>query len=246
MKASPEIYTSKQKKRLQLTIHKSIFLLALGTASCLPARAGELLRLANGFTIPCDHHATVDGRLRAYTGTDSYIDLNIAEVSSIEEVATPPESPEASVAPAAQPLTSQDLHQILAGAGQSHNLDVDLLASIVRAESAGNRHALSPKGARGLMQLMPGTAAELGVRDRDDAGQNVNGGSAYLDSLLTRYHENLALALAAYNAGPAAVDRYKGIPPYRETRLYVAHVIHEFNKRVRARQALEAQNHGTR
>jgi soluble lytic murein transglycosylase-like protein len=246
MKASPEIYTSKQKKRLRLTIHKSILFLALGAASCLPARAGELLRLTNGFTIPCDHHATVDGHLRAYTAADSYIDLNIAEISSIEEVATPPESPEPSVAASAQPLTSQDIHQILAGAGQSHNLDVDLLASIIRTESAGNRHALSPKGARGLMQLMPCTAAELGVHDRDDAGQNVNGGSAYLDSLLTRYHDNLALALAAYNAGPAAVDRYKAIPPYRETRLYVAHVIHEFNKRVRARQALEAQNRGTR
>lgn len=227
---------------MRLAKHKSILVLTLGAASILPARAGELVRLTNGFTISCDHHATVDGHLRAYTGADSYIDLSTTEVSSIEEVATPPEAPDESTPLATQPPSKQDLHQILAGAGQSHNLDVDLLASIVRTESAGNTHALSPKGARGLMQLMPGTAAELGVQDRDDAGQNVNGGSAYLDSLLTRFHDNLALALAAYNAGPAAVDRYKGIPPYRETRLYVARVVHEFNKRVRARQALEAQN----
>jgi soluble lytic murein transglycosylase-like protein len=87
------------------------------------------------------------------------------------------------------------------------------------------------------MQLMPGPAAKLGVDDAFAPGQNIRGGTAYLDSLLKRYHENLALALAAYNAGPAAVDRWHGIPPYRETRLYVARVIHEFNQRVAARRA---------
>jgi soluble lytic murein transglycosylase-like protein len=87
------------------------------------------------------------------------------------------------------------------------------------------------------MQLMPATAADLGVHDSFRPEQNVQGGSSYLDALLTRYHDNLALALAAYNAGPAAVDKYHGIPPYRETRLYVARVIHEFNRRVKARQA---------
>ncbi len=87
------------------------------------------------------------------------------------------------------------------------------------------------------MQLMPGTAADLGVADTFKPDQNVQGGSSYLDELLTRYHDNLAMALAAYNAGPAAVDKYHGIPPYRETRLYVARVIHEFNRRVQAREA---------
>jgi soluble lytic murein transglycosylase-like protein len=87
------------------------------------------------------------------------------------------------------------------------------------------------------MQLMPGTAAGLGVSDSFAPDQNVNGGTAYLDGLLKRYHDNLALALAAYNAGPAAVDRWHGIPPYRETQLYVARVIHEFNRRIAARRA---------
>jgi soluble lytic murein transglycosylase-like protein len=89
---------------------------------------------------------------------------------------------------------------------------------------------------------MPGTAKGLGVEDSFKPEQNVRGGSAYLDALLTRYHDNMALALAAYNAGPEAVDRYNGIPPYRETRAYVARVIHEFNRRVLARDAEARRN----
>jgi soluble lytic murein transglycosylase-like protein len=126
---------------------------------------------------------------------------------------------------------------MLTKAGKEHNLDVDLLASLVDAESGGNARAVSRAGAQGLMQLMPSTAAGLGVEDSFKPDQNVRGGSAYLDVLLTRYHDNLALALAAYNAGPAAVDRYRGIPPYPETQAYVARVIHEFNRRVLAREA---------
>src|SRR6202021_1288861 len=91
--------------------------------------------------------------------------------------------------------------------------------------------AVKRTGGPGFMQLMPGTAAELGVADSFRADQNINGGTAYLDGLLVRYHDNLALALAAYNAGPAAVDKYHGVPPYRETRAYVARVIREFNRR---------------
>ena len=129
------------------------------------------------------------------------------------------------------------MHQLISKAGASHNLDVDLLASVVRAESGGNIHAVSRTGAQGLMQLMPGTAAQLGVADSFRADQNINGGTAYLDALLVRYHENLALALAAYNAGPAAVDKYHGVPPYRETRIYVARVIREFNRRKQLEKA---------
>ena len=116
-------------------------------------------------------------------------------------------------------------------------VSADLVRAVIQAESAFNPRAVSSKGAMGLMQLMPATAADLGVQDSFRPEQNVRGGSSYLDSLLTRYHDNLALALAAYNAGPAAVDKYHGIPPYRETQLYVARVIHEFNRHVKARQA---------
>ena len=187
----------------------------------------------------------MDGRVRLYpsTDTESYIEFQPAEIASIENVPDPP--PVAGcgdgrhacgeVAASAR-LTPADLHQMLARAGQAHDLDIDLLASVVKEESDGNARAVSRAGARGLMQLMPSTASDLGVKDSFQPNENVQGGSAYLDALLTRYHDNLALALAAYNAGPAAVDKYHGIPPYRETRVYVARVIHEFNRRVLARE----------
>jgi len=92
------------------------------------------------------------------------------------------------------------------------------------------------------MQLMPGTAAELGVGNSFAPGQNIRGGSAYLDALLRKYHDNLPLALAAYNAGPAAVDRWHGIPPYRETRAYVARVIHEYNQRYTERHSTASRS----
>jgi len=210
-------------------------------AATVAARAAEQATLRNGFTLRCDHHAQVDGRVRLYLSAseDNYIEFAPAEIDCFEMVPDPPRA--AAVAPAPAPnknakLTPADLHEMLAKAGDEHNLDVDLLASVVKAESGGNARAVSHAGARGLMQLMPSTAAGLGVKDSFEPSENVRGGSAYLDALLTRYHENLSLALAAYNAGPEAVDKYRGIPPYHETRAYVARVIHEYNRRVLARQ----------
>lgn len=227
--------------------------LALLAGLCLPTlgRAAERITLANGFDLVCDHHALVDGRVRVYlrAAEPDYFELQPEAISGVEAVPDPPveakpETAEAK-APAATPeikksdakLTPGDLHQLLSKAGAEHNVDEDLLASVVKAESGGYTRATSRAGAQGLMQLMPGTAKELGVADSFAPEQNVRGGTAYLDWLLTRYHDNIALALAAYNAGPEAVDRYHGIPPYRETRAYVARVVHEFNRRVSARRS---------
>jgi soluble lytic murein transglycosylase-like protein len=99
-----------------------------------------------------------------------------------------------------------------------------LVKAVIAAESAFNSQAVSRKGAQGLMQLMPATAASLGVRDAFEPDQNVAGGTSYLRAMIDRYGD-LSRALAAYNAGPKAVDRYGGIPPYRETRAYVDRVL---------------------
>jgi soluble lytic murein transglycosylase-like protein len=217
-------------------------LILIGTVAGLAGltmrvHAAEQATLTNGFVQVCDHHAQVQGHVRLYlsAGEDNYIEFAQNDIVTLEKVPDLPSS--AGSAPGAHiSLTAADLREMLARAGNVHNLDVDLLASVVKAESNGNAQAVSRAGAQGLMQLMPGTAAVHGVNDSFQPEQNVRGGSAYLDELLTRYHDNLALALAAYNAGPEAVDKYQGIPPYRETRAYVARVIHEFNRRVLARE----------
>jgi len=233
----------------------ALVLAVLGTTSS--ARAAERISLANGFDVVCDHHLLVEGHVRVYLKADApdYFELSPEAVMGVEIVPDPPAEVKevrtentAGDAGVVQPaaiakskateakLTDADLHELLAKAGSEHNVDEDLLTSVVKAESGGYVRATSRAGARGLMQLMPGTAQQLGVEDSFAPDQNVSGGTAYLDWLLTRYHDNIALALAAYNAGPEAVDRYHGIPPYRETRAYVARVVHEFNRRVAARR----------
>jgi soluble lytic murein transglycosylase-like protein len=211
------------------------------------ALAAERVSLSNGFEMRCDHHAQAVDHVRLYlsAGENNYIELRPEEIKGIEPAPDAPAEPAQADAhkPLAEvKLSPADLGEMLSEAGHQHNLDVDLLASLVKAESGGNTRAVSRAGARGLMQLMPSTAANLGVADSFKPDQNVRGGSTYLDALLTRYNDNLALALAAYNAGPAAVDRYHGIPPFHETRVYVARVIHEFNRRVLQREALARQD----
>jgi soluble lytic murein transglycosylase-like protein len=110
---------------------------------------------------------------------------------------------------------------MIADAARAHGVDPRLVAAVVRRESAWNPNAVSRVGAGGLMQLMPATARFLGVTDVFDARQNIFGGTRYLRTLLDTFDGDLDLTLAAYNAGPGAVQKYKGIPPYRETRAYV-------------------------
>jgi Transglycosylase SLT domain len=216
---------------------RSIFGSWLGVLTLLGAvptlHAAEEVTLTNGFNLLCDHREETGGKVRLFTNKDNsnFVEVDAAEIASVDMVPDPPAVTAQNARIAEPKLTDADVHELISKAGASHNLDVDLLASVVRAESGGNIHAVSRTGAQGLMQLMPGTAAELGVADSFRADQNINGGTAYLDALLVRYHENLAFALAAYNAGPAAVDKYHGVPPYRETRIYVARVIREFNRR---------------
>jgi soluble lytic murein transglycosylase-like protein len=117
---------------------------------------------------------------------------------------------------------------LIDGAASYYGVPSKLVSAVIGAESGGNARATSPTNAQGLMQLEPGTAREMGVRDPYDPRQNVYGGVRYLATLLRRYGGNVALALAAYNAGPGAVEKYGGIPPYPETQNYVRHVMASF------------------
>ncbi len=119
-------------------------------------------------------------------------------------------------------------------AAAKNRLDPDFVASVIRAESNFKPHAVSPKGARGLMQLMPSTAAQLGVTDAFDPKANIDAGTAHLNSLLNLYHDDPVKALAAYNAGAHRVEQYHGVPPYRETRAYVSKIVRDFNAKKRA------------
>jgi soluble lytic murein transglycosylase-like protein len=123
----------------------------------------------------------------------------------------------------------------IAEAAHRYGLDPNLIRAIIHAESAFNPFAVSSAGALGLMQLMPEMAEEMNVDDPFDPRQNILGGSRYLRDLLDRHHGNVDLAVASYNAGPGAVARYRGIPPYRETRNYVKTVNH-FIKQARSAQ----------
>jgi soluble lytic murein transglycosylase-like protein len=219
-------------------------------AVCPLGRAAEHVTQKNGFELDCARHEVVGDKVRLYfsgQGAEAnFIEIAADAVVRVEEIADAPVMPETSQAAVAAKvpgveLTKTEMKEMLAHAGDAHNIDADLLASVVRAESGGQVKAVSRTGAKGLMQLMPGTASEMGVADAFRPEQNIAGGTAYLDSLLTRYHDNVALALAAYNAGPGAVDKYRGVPPYRETQAYVARVIREFNRRKQMALVARAQ-----
>jgi soluble lytic murein transglycosylase-like protein len=126
-----------------------------------------------------------------------------------------------------------------------HGVNPHLVRAVIQQESGFNQYALSPKGAMGLMQLMPTTATELGVTDPYNPAQNIRAGVAYLKGLLAKFAQNIELALAAYNAGPTAVAKYGAVPPYRETQTYVTRiksVVDAQPKPVRIYKTLEIVN----
>jgi soluble lytic murein transglycosylase-like protein len=230
------------KKPIQIGQWAAFILLFATTA--LPCSAADAAVLRNGFSIRHERRQVIGTITRLYIDGDnsSFVDVPTAEIDHFE--ALPAESsprepakplakndPAQSQSPAENFQPSTDLNEVVRTASGTYHLDPDLVSSVIRAESGFNVRAVSPKGAQGLMQLMPRTASELGVQNAFDPQANVEGGTRYLRELLERYDFDLIKALAAYNAGPQRVEQYGGVPPYYETKAYVARIVRDFNKK---------------
>jgi hypothetical protein len=194
--------------------------------------------LRNGFSIRHERREVIGPVTRLYLNRDGsgYVDVRSEEIDRFEQDLAP--------APGTSAL---HLPEVIGSASHRYHLDPDLVNSVIRAESGFNPNAVSRKGAVGLMQLEPQTAAQLGVADPFDPGANVDAGTRYLRELLVRYNFDLIKALAAYNAGPQRVEQYHGVPPYYETQAYVAKIVRDFNrKKLAERKAAEVKKASAR
>ena len=192
----------------------------------LSASAAQMAILRNGFAIRHERREVRGNVTRLYlTGTtDNYVDVPTPELAGFEEDDAPP-------LPVSVPTPVISLDAVVRAACARNNVDPDLVNSLIAAESGFNPTAVSRKGAQGLMQLMPRTAAWLGVPNALDPASNVEGGTRYLRELLVHYNNDLTKTLAAYNAGPERVEQYHGLPPYPETVAYVARIIRDLNRK---------------
>jgi soluble lytic murein transglycosylase-like protein len=199
--------------------------------AALPAFAGEYAVLSTGFRIHADRHQFAGANVLLYTRDGGVTELPRSLVKSFdtEEVIAPAPPVVAPPAPAPPVLPAADSETLLREAAVRTGLPPALVESVARVESNLRPDAVSPKGARGVMQLMPDTAKALAA-DPNDLFQNIDAGARLLRELLLKYDGNVVKALAAYNAGETAVDRYRGTPPYRETQDYVYKVIHAYLK----------------
>jgi soluble lytic murein transglycosylase-like protein len=205
--------------------------LVLAFAVAAPAAAAEYAVLETGFRIRAARHEHNGERVRLFLDNGGVIEFPAGQITAFEpeDYVTPP-APATSAASSPAAVKQFDLHQTVKAIAEAHHLPEELVHSVIAAESAYDPAAISVKGAIGLMQLMPETARELAVNPLDP-GENVQGGVSYLKQLLERYagsQDQLLLALAAYNAGPGAVDRHGGLPPYAETHAFVRRVIERF------------------
>jgi soluble lytic murein transglycosylase-like protein len=185
------------------------------------AARAEIAVLGNGQTLKIEGHRAEEGLLVLRLRGGGEIGLPPEDVKGI----VPDEVIDEIVA------GGDDIEGLARSTAAKYGLDPELVLAVVSVESNFKPRAVSPKGAQGLMQLMPGTAADLGVADRFDPAANLDGGTRYLQALLDHYRGDLTKALAAYNAGAGAVARHGGVPPYRETRAYVRKVIDRYDKR---------------
>ena len=227
------------------TVFKSALAVALLAAT---ANAADLAVLRNGNSIRHERRQIVGAVTRLYFSEsgNGYIEIPTDQIEKFEPDTTPAVRPSAAsrleVKPAqpvhdpattpaqATAVSRAELNSMVAGAGERHQIDPDFINSVIRAESGFHSNAVSKKGAQGLMQLMPGTASQLGVSNPFDPNSNVEGGTKYLRDLLEKYNFDPVKALAAYNAGSRRVDKYHGVPPYYETQAYIARIIRDYNR----------------
>jgi soluble lytic murein transglycosylase-like protein len=229
----------------------------LGASTLSPA--ADLAILHNGNSIRHERRQVVGAVTRLYLNDSAsvYIEIPTSEIERFEVDTAPPPQTRLPV-PGAQPtiparvtaapaaaivqqrpspvLDRAALGQLVNGAGEKNQIDPDFISSVIRAESGFNSRAVSKKGAQGLMQLMPQTASQLGVTNSFDPKANVEGGTKYLRELLEKYNYDVVKTLAAYNAGPQRVEQYHGVPPYYETRAYIARIIRDFNRQKLAKK----------
>lgn len=208
------------------------------------AHGADLAVLRNGNSIRHERRQVIGSVTRLYLNASDtgYIEIPTNQIERFEKDTSvtapptgnsqgqPPQSANKPSVPTAPAISRSDLNQVVAGAGQRHQIDPDFINSVIRAESGFHQNAVSRKGAQGLMQLMPGTASQLGVNNPFDPNANVEGGTKYLRELLEKYNYDPVRALAAYNAGSKRVDQYHGVPPYYETQAYVARIIRDYNR----------------
>ena len=214
-----------------MKLARKLLMLACLALSASFVYAGETAILRSGFTISHDHHEQRGETTRLFlSNTDEqFVDVPTDSIVSFEKDETPDVPPQQSATFTGP--SSPDLNAIVEKAARENQLDPDFVRAVIRAESNGKAKAVSRKGAQGLMQLMPQTATKLGVKNSFDPTDNVTAGTRHLRELLARYNNDPLRALAAYNAGAGRVEQYHGVPPYRETRAYIASIVRDFNHR---------------
>ncbi len=217
---------------VNLVVKLCFNLSAILFVAIVPAFAGEYAILSNGFRIYAASHEKDASIFRLHT-REGVTEIPVDQVVSFEAEEYVPPPPVIAAAPAAVPSAAKNkplsIHpkDLVDRAALRAGLPPAIVHSVAKAESGYRTEAVSPKGAIGIMQLMPATAAAYSA-DPKNPEQNVDAGALYLREMLLRYNGDVAKALAAYNAGPGAVDKYNGVPPYRETQNYVNKVIRSY------------------
>ncbi len=197
------------------------------------AASAELVIFSHGGFLKVDSYEVVGDKVRLELRDGGAIAVPLLKIERILEDEIPTGEPEPAAPPAFQavfdpshPVPDTPYAELIYGAAERHGLNPALVAAVVRAESAFKPAAVSVKGAQGLMQLMPATARRFGLNDGEafEPAKNLDAGSEYLSWLVERFDGDLPSALAAYNAGEGTVDRYRGVPPYRETYQYLRRI----------------------